>query len=81
MSVAVVTSAAGGLRADTARQLAADAYRVACLDVDTAGATAVADAVQGSAAKALGLGYDISDETAVSRAIEATLDRFAHWSR
>jgi len=67
---AIVTGAASGLGAATARLLAAHGARVACLDANEAGAGALAAEIGG-----LGIGCDVSDaagtEAALARAREA----------
>ena len=64
---AIVTGAGSGLGAATARRLAAEGARVACLDV-------AADAAEGTAAacgKARAYAADVSDPTAVRNAVTA----------
>jgi NAD(P)-dependent dehydrogenase (short-subunit alcohol dehydrogenase family) len=67
---ALVTGAASGMGAATARLLAAQGARVACLDLDEAGAARVAAAIGGIA-----MACDVSDaastQAAVARAREA----------
>jgi NAD(P)-dependent dehydrogenase (short-subunit alcohol dehydrogenase family) len=67
---ALVTGAASGMGAATARLLAAQGARVACLDLDEAGAARVAAAIGGIA-----IACDVSDaastQAAVARAREA----------
>jgi len=69
--VAVVTGGASGIGEAICLRLAAEGARVAVLDVDTAGAQALADRIQG-----LALTVDVSDSGAVDSAfdeLEATL--------
>ena len=69
--VAVITGAAGGIGAATARRFAAEGARVACLDL--AAPTALADEIGGMA-----LATDVSDEPSTLAAIAAVL---AAWER
>lgn len=63
--VAAVTGAGSGLGAATARQLAAEGARVACIDLTTDGAAATAGDIEG-----LALAADVSDAAAVETAFE-----------
>ncbi|WP_416906136.1 SDR family NAD(P)-dependent oxidoreductase [Micromonospora echinospora] len=65
--VALVTGAAGGLGRATARRLAAEGARVACLDLDSDDA--------GLGAAGLALAVDVRDETALGAAV----DRVVTW--
>lgn len=65
---AVVTGAAGALGAAIAERLAADGYRVAVLDVDAEGASAVADRIRTQGGTAVGIGCDLRDPGRISRA-------------
>jgi NAD(P)-dependent dehydrogenase (short-subunit alcohol dehydrogenase family) len=64
--VAVVTGAAGGIGRAVALRLAEDAYAVACLDVDEAGARSVADEVCRAGGVGLGWHLDVSSESDVT---------------
>ncbi len=70
--IALVTGAASGLGAATARCLAERGARVGVLDHDSGGAQAVAAEIGGFAAQA-----DVSDEAAVDSAIGAVAAHFA----
>ena len=63
---ALVTGAASGLGAATARALAAKGAKVACLDLNLAGAEEVASAIGGKAVQA-----DVSDASSLEAAVAA----------
>jgi 3-oxoacyl-[acyl-carrier protein] reductase len=63
--VAIVTGGASGIGAAVARRLASEGARVAILDLDAAGARALADDVGGAA-----LEVDVSDSAAVDAAFD-----------
>jgi NAD(P)-dependent dehydrogenase (short-subunit alcohol dehydrogenase family) len=71
---ALVTGAASGIGRATARRLAAEGGAVACLDVDAAAIEAVAAEINEESAeaggKAVALRCDVTDERAVSEAVE-----------
>ena len=66
---ALVTGAARGIGAATARRLAADGAAVMCADVDGAGAAAVADGLNADAHQAAAMALDVTDEDAVAAAL------------
>jgi 3-oxoacyl-[acyl-carrier protein] reductase len=69
--VAIVTGAARGIGAATARRLAADGLAVAVLDLDEAACTGTVKEIDDAGGRALGVGADVSKtdqvEAAVSR--------------
>ncbi|MEU1997266.1 3-oxoacyl-ACP reductase FabG [Nocardia gamkensis] len=67
--IAVVTGAARGIGAAVARRLAADGMAVAVLDLDEAACTTVVDEIESADGRALAVGVDVSDESAVTRAV------------
>ena len=69
---AIVTGAASGIGASTARRFVEEGARVALLDVDLDGAAAVADEL-GEAA--LAIACDVADADAVQRAVDEAADR------
>jgi NAD(P)-dependent dehydrogenase (short-subunit alcohol dehydrogenase family) len=69
-AVAIVTGGASGIGRATAARLAADAYRVAVLDRDRAGA------VEAAGEAGLGIEADVGAADSVEHAIGQVLDRF-----
>lgn len=68
--VAVVTGSARGIGAATAHRLAADGATVAVVDLDGAATKETVDAITTAGGSAIGIGCDVSDETAVRDAAE-----------
>ncbi len=67
---AIVTGAARGIGAATARRLAADGHAVAVLDLREDQAAATAEAIEAEGGRALAVGADVADEAAAAAAVE-----------
>jgi NAD(P)-dependent dehydrogenase (short-subunit alcohol dehydrogenase family) len=74
--VALVTGAASGIGAASARVLAQEGARVACADVNAEGAEAVAKEIARAGGEAFGLRLDVADPEDNRRAVEAVVKRF-----
>lgn len=68
--VAVVTGAARGIGAGTAKRLAADGFAVAVLDLKEGDCGATADAITAAGGKVLAVGADVSDADQVQAAVD-----------
>jgi 3-oxoacyl-[acyl-carrier protein] reductase len=68
--VAVVTGAARGIGAGTARRLAADGFAVAVLDLKEGDCGATVDAITSAGGTALAVGADVSDADQVQAAVD-----------
>lgn len=73
--VAVVTGAASGIGAATAKELAARGVRVVGLDLDPAGLSSTVEAISAAGGEAVSADVDVSDNGAVRSAIETIGDR------
>ncbi|AOW93044.1 beta-ketoacyl-ACP reductase [Rhodococcus sp. WMMA185] len=67
---AIVTGAARGIGAAVAKQLAADGYAVAVLDLDESSCGATVDAITSAGGRALAVGANVADEASVTAAVE-----------
>src|SRR5215475_4701733 len=67
--VAIVTGAARGIGAATARRLAADGMAVAVLDLDAQACAATVDAITAAGGRALAVGADVSQVEQVEAAV------------
>jgi 3-oxoacyl-[acyl-carrier protein] reductase len=68
--VAVVTGAARGIGAGTAKRLAADGFAVAVLDLKEGDSGATVDAIRQAGGTALAVGADVSDTDQVKAAVD-----------
>ena len=67
--VAIVTGAARGIGAATAKRLAQDGFAVAVLDLDEGSAKGTVEAIESAGGRALAVGADVSDAAAVEAAV------------
>jgi 3-oxoacyl-[acyl-carrier protein] reductase len=67
--VAIVTGAARGIGAATARRLASDGMAVAVLDLDAGACAGTVDEITGAGGRAVAVGADVSDADQVATAV------------
>lgn len=67
---AIVTGAARGIGAATAKRLSADGMNVAVLDLDAAAAQPVVDEIIANGGRALAVGADVADSDSVKAAVD-----------
>jgi 3-oxoacyl-[acyl-carrier protein] reductase len=70
MRVAIVTGAARGIGAATARRLAADGAAVAVLDLDEDRCAGTVDQIASAGGRAIGVGVDVADAGQVTAAVD-----------
>jgi 3-oxoacyl-[acyl-carrier protein] reductase len=70
---AIVTGAARGIGAATARRLAADGLAVAVVDLDESACAGTVGEITKAGGRALAVGADVADSTQVSAAVERTV--------
>jgi 3-oxoacyl-[acyl-carrier protein] reductase len=66
---AIVTGAARGIGAATAKRLAAEGHAVGVLDLDEAACAATVSAITDAGGKAIGVGVDVADAAGVEAAV------------
>ncbi len=73
---AIITGGAGGIGRATALAFAAEGAKVAVVDLDAAGADAVAGEITADGGEAIALRADVSVENDIVRVVETTVDTF-----
>ena len=71
---AIVTGAARGIGAATAKRLAADGHKVAVFDLKEEDTRDTVEAIKAAGCEAIGIGADVSDEEQVQAAVKKTAD-------
>jgi NAD(P)-dependent dehydrogenase (short-subunit alcohol dehydrogenase family) len=73
---AIVTGAAQGIGRGIARMFAAEGARVAVVDLDESGASAVADEIRAAEGAAIAVPCDVGDRRQVDEVVRATVEAF-----
>jgi 3-oxoacyl-[acyl-carrier protein] reductase len=76
--VAIVTGAANGIGAATARRLGQEGAAVVCADLDAPAAEATAAVIQGAGGKAVATGVDVTQRSQVEAMLAAAVAAFDH---
>src|SRR3954470_1744467 len=74
--VALVTGAASGLGAESARRLAREGAKVVLTDLSADAGQAVADEIAAAGGTAVFFSHDVTDEARWGEVVAATLERF-----
>jgi 3-oxoacyl-[acyl-carrier protein] reductase len=72
--VAIVTGAARGIGAAVAQRLAQDGLAVGVIDLTEESCAATVEAITSKGGKAIGIGADVTDAAAVTRAVERVVE-------
>lgn len=75
-AVVIVTGAAGGIGRAIAERFGSEGAQVVVVDMNAEGAASVAQGIVAAGGSALAVATDVSDEAAVDRLFDTTLERF-----
>ena len=76
--VAIVTGAAHGIGAATARRLGKEGASVVCADLDVVAAQATVEAIQTAGGQAIAVAVDVTERSQVEAMLAAALDAYDH---